>query len=127
MLVLIYTRVFAPMVGGMETITMQLAQMLANQNEPATDEAVQVTVVTPTPAGTMRDEAFPFLIVHKPSFVRLLRLIWHADILHVAGTDMLPLFLGWLLGKCTVVEHHGFQTDCPNGQLTYEHAQPLCS
>jgi glycosyltransferase involved in cell wall biosynthesis len=49
-----------------------------------------------------------------------------ADIVHVAGSDLLPLLLGWLLRRRFVVEHHGFQAACPNGQLMYEPAQTLC-
>jgi glycosyltransferase involved in cell wall biosynthesis len=40
---------------------------------------------------------------------------------------MLPLFLGWMFRKRVVVEHHGFQTACPNGQFVHLPTQSLCS
>lgn len=124
--ILIYTHAFPPMVGGIETITMQLAQGLADSPEFAADENLRVTVVTPKAAQAVNEDDLPFRIVRKPSLVQLISLIWQADILHVAGTDMLPLLLGWLLRRHFVVEHHGFQTACPNGQLIYERAQAPC-
>jgi glycosyltransferase involved in cell wall biosynthesis len=87
---------------------------------------VQVTVVTPKAEGAANERDLPFSIVRKPSFTQLVRLIRGADILHVAGTDMLPLLLGWLLRKRVVVEHHSFQTVCPNGQMFYKPTQVPC-
>jgi glycosyltransferase involved in cell wall biosynthesis len=113
------------MVGGIETITMELAQRLALIANGGSD-AVQVTVVTPKSAMCVNEGHLPFKIIRKPTFTQLANLIRRADILHVAGTDMLPLLLGWLLRKRTVVEHHGFQTACPNGQMIYEPSQAPC-
>jgi len=115
------------MVGGIETITMELAHRLALVVNAGSDDAVQVTVVTPKAATGANEGNLPFKIVRKPTFTQLANLIRRADILHVAGTDMLPLLLGWLLRKRTVVGHHGFQTACPNGQMTYEPTQSPCS
>jgi glycosyltransferase involved in cell wall biosynthesis len=105
---------------------MELAQSLARIANVRSDDAVQVTVVTPKAAISANERDLPFKIVRKPTLTRLANLIRCADILHVAGTDMLPLLLGWLLRKLTVVEHHGFQTACPNGQMIYEPRQAPC-
>lgn len=126
MKIVIYTHVFPPMVGGIETITMELARRLAKSGHFAPDDGLQVTVVTPKAKGSANERKLPFRIVRKPSFIELVRLIRGAEILHLAGTDMLPLFLGWLLRKRMVVEHHGFQTACPNGQMIYEVTQAPC-
>jgi glycosyltransferase involved in cell wall biosynthesis len=126
MRVLIYTHAFPPMIGGIETITMQLAQGLAAREGHASDNNMQVTVVTPQATRDSGEDAFPFCIVRAPSFAKLVSLINKADILHVAGTDMLPILLGWALRKIMVVEHHGFQTACPNGQMFYEPTQTPC-
>jgi glycosyltransferase involved in cell wall biosynthesis len=127
MRLLIYTRVFSPMVGGMETITMvELARSLARSSHTSPEHPVQVTVVTPTAKVSAADRTLPFSIFRKPTFIKLVKLIWETDILHVAGTDMLPLWLGWLLRKRMVVEHHGFQTACPHGQMFDEPAQVPC-
>jgi glycosyltransferase involved in cell wall biosynthesis len=39
---------------------------------------------------------------------------------------MAPLVLGLAAGKPIVVEHHGFQTVCPNGQYFYSPEERLC-
>src|SRR5579862_191700 len=126
MQILIYTHVFPPMVGGIETITMELARGLAGDRVAMPDGAVSVTVVTPKAEGAPHEADLPFQIVRKPDVMRLASLIRKADLLHVAGTDMLPLFLGWLFRKRVVVEHHVFQTVCPNGQMFYEPTQTPC-
>jgi glycogen(starch) synthase len=124
--ILIYTHAFPPIVGGIETITMELARGLARDAAAVQDDTVRVTVVTPKAEGAPHEADLPFEIVRKPDVMRLASLIREADILHVAGTDMLPLFLGWLLRKRLVVEHHVFQTVCPNGQMFYEPTQTPC-
>jgi glycosyltransferase involved in cell wall biosynthesis len=124
--ILIYTHAFSPLVGGIETITLQLAQRLAAGLCCPPEDVLQVTVVTPKAERDANEGAFQFRVVRAPSFVRLLKLIRNADILQVAGTDMLPLFLGWCLRKNMVVEHHGFQTACPNGQMIYKPTAALC-
>ncbi|HEV2382723.1 MAG TPA: glycosyltransferase family 4 protein [Terriglobia bacterium] len=119
--VLIYTHAFAPSIGGVETYVMLLAQGLAREAA-----GVQVTVATPTPAGNCDDAALPFHVVRRPGFATLLKLLWRADIIHVAGPCLLPMSLGWLLRKRVVVEHHGYQTICPNGNLLQEPSKAIC-
>jgi len=114
------------MIGGLETITMELAQSLARSTQSVPQDAVQVTVVTPNAEEAAHESDLPFRIVRKPSFTQLVRLIRGAEILHVAGTDMLPLLMGWLLRKRVVVGHHGFHAACPNGQLIYGPSQAPC-
>jgi glycosyltransferase involved in cell wall biosynthesis len=109
---LLYTHAFAPQVGGVETIMMELARGLAGILG-----ADRVTVVTPAARGEFDDAALPFRVVRQPGIRELWRLLGEADVIHLAGPVMLPLFLGLLRGKPVVVEHHGFQTACPNGQL----------
>ena len=45
---------------------------------------------------------------------------------HVAGPALAPMILGLLARTPVVVEHHGFQTICPNGQLLIEPAGTPC-
>jgi glycosyltransferase involved in cell wall biosynthesis len=119
MKVLIYSHAFAPMVGGVETYVMLLAEGLA-------ERAVRVTLVTPTPAGDMDDAKLPFRVVRQPSTLE----VWHrlrgADIVHLAGPCLQPMLLGLALRKRIVVEHHGYQAVCPNGLLLYEPANAVC-
>lgn len=123
MKVLIYTNAFHPQIGGQETILKLLAEGLALR----TSKDVVVTVATPTRAGGSDDSKLPFTVVRKPSFISLVRLYLQADVVHLAGPMMLPMILAIALRKPMVVEHHGFQTICPNGQLLYGPSQSLCS
>jgi glycosyltransferase involved in cell wall biosynthesis len=125
--ILVYAHSFTPQVGGVETIVYQLAQGLARVPPSRATPAPEVVVVTKTPAGKMDDDALAFRVVRQPTMIELVRLLRVADILHLSGPVFLPLFLGWLMRKCIIVEHHGFQAACPNGQLFYEPNQSPCS
>jgi glycogen synthase len=86
----------------------------------------EVTLITQTPAGSYDDSTLPFHVVRRPSLSQLWRLLRSADVVHAAGPSLAPLFLSLLARKPLVVEHHGFQTICPNGQLFIEPAGKPC-
>ena len=117
MKLLIYSHFFAPSVGGVETIILSLARGLAGLRDSNGAPQFEITLVTQTPAGNCEDSAFPFRVTRKPGFRHLWRLIRESDAVHVAGPALAPLFLAALSRKPFLVEHHGFQTICPNGQL----------
>lgn len=126
MKILIYSHDWAPSTGGVQTVTMSLARGLAQWQEEAACASPQVTVATATAADGMDDSSLPFRVVRRPGVIELVRLLRNADLIHMAGPSLLPLFLGWLLQKLIVVEHHSFQAACPNGLLFYEPQQAPC-
>ena len=126
MKLLLYSHFFAPSIGGVETIVQSLARGLAQCRTPAGQPEFAVTLVTQTPAGNYDDSALPFPVVRRPGFLQLWRLLRAADAVHLAGPALLPLFLGLLARKPVVLEHHGFQAICPNGQLLFEPTQEPC-
>jgi glycosyltransferase involved in cell wall biosynthesis len=126
MKILICVHSWAPRIGGVETVTSALAQGLAAHSKARDAESFEVTVVTRTPAGEMNDASLPFRVVREPSLRELVRLMRGADVIHLAGPTLVPLVLGVLLRKPLVIEHHGFQSTCPNGQLLYEPTQTPC-
>jgi len=105
---------------------MLLAQGLARRFRHAVDGEIQVTVVTPTPAGYMDDRTLPFRMVREPGMGDLVREIWQADIIHLAGPCFLPMLFGLLLRKPVVVEHDIYQAACPNGLLIHEQSKTVC-
>jgi glycosyltransferase involved in cell wall biosynthesis len=109
---LLYSHAFAPQVGGVQTIVMELARGLAERLGRE-----NVTVATPALRGEFDDAALPFRVVRRPGAAALWRLIGAANVVHLAGPAMLPLLLGLVRRKPVVIEHHGFQTACPNGQF----------
>jgi len=123
MRILIYTHAFAPMIGGLETHVMTLAQGLARQ---ATGGDLEITLVTPAPAGNWDDTALPFRIVRQPGLLTLLGLLRRADVIHLAGPTFLPMLFGLLLRKPVVVEHDIYQAACPNGLLLDERTRTVC-
>jgi glycosyltransferase involved in cell wall biosynthesis len=117
---LLYSHFFAPSIGGVETVVMSLAMGLSQSSCAGTQAGFEITLVTQTPRGSFDDSSLPFAVVRQPNFNSLRRLIRSADVIHVAGAAIPPILLGLVLRKPVLVEHHGFQTICPNGQLFQE-------
>lgn len=126
MRLLIYSHFFAPSIGGVEAHAMMLATQLSKPQRPQMSAAVQVTLVTDTPANGFSDSSLPFSVVRRPRLLRLLRLIRQANVVHVEGPCIAPMLLAWLMRKPVVVEHHGYQSICPNGLLFIESAKRVC-
>jgi glycosyltransferase involved in cell wall biosynthesis len=126
MKLLIYTHSWAPAVGGVETITEALARGLTELQYPSSVEPIEVTLVTQTAAGGLDDSQFPFRVARQPGPLKLFQLIRSVDVVHLAGPVLIPLIIVRILRKPTVVEHHGFQVACPNGQLFIQATQAPC-
>jgi glycogen(starch) synthase len=122
--ILIYSHGFAPAIGGVETFTMQLARGLAALTKG--HERPEITLATQTPANGFTDASLPFRVVRRPSLSQLFRLLRESDVVHLAGPSLLPLLLARLVRKRIVVEHHGFQTVCPNGQMMHRPTELPC-
>lgn len=119
--ILIYSDLFFPSVGGVERVSFDLARGLACSPN------FHVTVVTRSDRGIADDAEVPFRIVRRPSLRHLWALVGKSDCVHLAGPAILPLALGLVRRKPIVVEHHGFQTICPNGQLFHVPEKRLCT
>ena len=126
MRLLIYARDWAPSVGGVQTIVKTLADGLADWSSKHSEEAIEVTLLTQTPRGNMNDSQLPYRVLRNPGLMKFIGEIRRADVIHLAGPTLLPLIIGYLLRKPTVIEHHGFQAICPNGQLLYQPTQTPC-
>jgi glycosyltransferase involved in cell wall biosynthesis len=123
---LVYSHFFAPSIGGVETIAQSLARGLANLRGTDGQPEFEITLATQTAAGSLDDSTFPFRVIRQPVAGELWKLIRKVDILHIAGPALLPIVMGRLARKPVVVEHHGFQTICPNGQLLIEPSGTPC-
>jgi glycogen(starch) synthase len=123
---LLYAHSWAPSVGGVETSTRILAEGLTKLSARHPAEEIAVTLATQTPAGNMNDSQLPYVVVRKLGFRDLIREIRSADVIHLAGPTLLPLIIGYLLHKPTVIEHHGYQVGCLNGMLLLEPQKARC-
>jgi glycogen(starch) synthase len=126
MKLLIYSHFFAPSVGGVETLVLSLARGLAGLATSSGEQEFEVTLATQTDAESFDNQSLPFGVVRKPTLIQLWDLIRASDVVHVAGPALAPLILGLLARQPVVIEHHGFQTICPNGQLLIEPAGTPC-
>jgi glycosyltransferase involved in cell wall biosynthesis len=123
---IIYTHDWAPSVGGIQTVYMALASGFSAWSKNHAGESVEVTLITQSPAQGMDDSRVPFDVVRQPSLRKLVNLIRSGDLLHVAGPAILPLIIGWATRKPIVIEHHGYQSVCPNGLLIYGPDYSVC-
>ena len=123
---LFYSHYFAPSIGGVETIVLSIARGLAEVRTPSGATEFDLTLVTATPAEDFDDRLLPFRVLRRPNLSQLLRMIRSSDVIHVAGPALTPLLLGLLARKSVVIEHHGFQTICPTGQLLIEPSSAPC-
>src|SRR5256885_8956930 len=123
---LFYSHYFAPSIGGVETIVLSLARGLAEVRTRDGLPEFKLTLVTETPSEDFDDRLLPFRVLRQPRLVQLLQTIRSSDIIHVAGPALSPLLLGLLTRKPVVIEHHGFQTICPTGQLLIEPSSVPC-
>jgi glycosyltransferase involved in cell wall biosynthesis len=126
MKLLVYSHYFAPSIGGVETVVLSLACGLTELRDADGRRSFDVTLATQTAAGDFDDSSLPFPVVRRPGMAELWRLVRRADVVHVAGPSLAPLFLAWLAGRPMAVEHHGYQAICPNGLLVHQPDRAVC-
>jgi glycogen(starch) synthase len=122
----IYSHYFAPSIGGVESSVEALARGLAKYERFRGSVEFDTVVITNTPPGEFDDHTLPFPVVRNPGLLELSRLIWKAQVVHLAGPSLLPLLLARIFRKPIVVEHHGYQAICPNGSLLREPDRTVC-
>jgi glycosyltransferase involved in cell wall biosynthesis len=123
---LVYSHFFPPSVGGVETIVESLGRGLASALKRDGTPEFDVTAVTETRADKAGDGLLPFRVERGPTLRQLWRHIRRADVIHAAGPALLPLLLAWLARKPVVIEHHGYQSVCPNGLLLHLPDRTIC-
>jgi glycosyltransferase involved in cell wall biosynthesis len=124
--VLLYSYDWLPLVGGIQTVTADLAEGLCEWSSAHKDDPVHVTLITETSAAGMDDSRLRFPVIRQPRLRELIDHIRSADVVHLANPTLLPLALAFFLRKPTVVEHHGYQSICPNGLLLYGPDTSIC-
>lgn len=126
MKIVIYSEYFFPISGGVQTNIFELACGLIARPENHDTNPIDVTLVTRTRETTSSDASWPFHLVRRPGFRGLVRLLRSADVVHIAGPAILPMAIGFALGKPVVVAHHGYQAMCPNGILLQGGDRMVC-
>lgn len=97
MRILLCSYVFAPNIGGIETVSWVLAEQFTRMGSP-------VTVVTHTPGDAVSAD---FELIRQPSVSQLLALARRADIVFQSNISLRTLLPILVTGKPIVITHHG--------------------
>jgi glycosyltransferase involved in cell wall biosynthesis len=115
MRVLLYSRAFAPLIGGMERFAESLADWLCSSGH-------DVVLWTETSAPRSADRHRDYRVLRSPSTAARLSALRWADIVHVSGLSLRGITPVLALGQRPIVTHHGHQAICPNGLAWTCHA-----
>jgi glycosyltransferase involved in cell wall biosynthesis len=100
--ILIYSRPFSPATGGVESVSLTLAeQVVASGNA--------CTVVTETQEDPSRPGVFPFPVERRPSARRRLELASSVDLVHSNGASLAMFPFAKLARRPFIWTHQGYQ------------------
>jgi glycosyltransferase involved in cell wall biosynthesis len=106
MKILLYSKAFHPMVGGIETVAATMAEMFTGLGHEC---EVLTPVENPEP------DSFAYRVHRKPSLAETLKLIGRVDIVVSKGASLALLPYCLLLGKPFIWIHAGYQASCVDG------------
>ena len=106
MKILLYSSVFFPSLGGIETITATLAENLTLLGH-------ECVVITETPRDD--DQLFGYKVVRQPTWKQRLALTRECDIVHSNGASVSMYPYARLSNKPFVWTHNGYQVSCVDG------------
>jgi glycosyltransferase involved in cell wall biosynthesis len=106
MKILLYSKAFHPMVGGVETVTATMAEMFTNLGHEC---EVLTPVASPEP------DAFTYKVHRRPGFLKTLKLIFNAQIVVSKGASLALVPYCMLLAKPFIWIHSGYQASCVDG------------
>jgi glycosyltransferase involved in cell wall biosynthesis len=106
MKILLYSKAFHPMVGGIETVAATMAEMFTRLGH-------ECEVLTPVEAE--EPDRFPYKVHRNPGLSATLKLIRNADIVVSKGASLTLLPYCLLLAKRFIWIHSGYQASCVDG------------
>jgi glycosyltransferase involved in cell wall biosynthesis len=113
--ILLYSKVFPPSIGGVETIAVTLATQIAQKGYGC-------CVVTET-RSTENDSLYPFAVYRAPSSRERWRLVRECSIVHSNGASVAMYPYARLAGKPFMWTHNGYQAICIDG-LGWAYGEP---
>lgn len=108
MRILLYSRTFAPALGGLEQAALVLARELSARGH-------RVVVASDVAAPPGFDAQYNFEVIRGRSFAQLVRFARQADVVHTNGHSMLAHPLAAAARRPLVVTHSGLQAACLAG------------
>jgi len=106
MKILLYTKAFHPMVGGIETVTATLAEMLNTLGQ-------ECEVLTPV--ENPKPDTFNYKIHRKTGFLKTIKLVSNSDLVVSKGASLAMVPYCMLLAKPFIWIHSGYQASCVDG------------
>jgi glycosyltransferase involved in cell wall biosynthesis len=106
--VLLYSKLFFPATGGLETVSLTLAEQIALAGHSC-------TVLTEHPASPELERRFPFTVERGPSRTRRLELVREADVVHSNGASLALFPYAKVLRKPFLWTHQGYQMVAVDG------------
>lgn len=106
MKILLYSKAFHPMVGGIETVAATMAEMFTRLGH-------ECEVLTPVAAE--EPDAFPYKVHRNPGLAKTLKLIRRADIVVSKGASLALVPYCLLLARPFIWIHSGYQASCVDG------------
>src|SRR5262245_32682692 len=100
MRICIFSRSFAPVIGGLERLAELIARYIAEQGHP-------VEVVTDVAAEPGDDVGLPYVVTRTTSFRERLRSIARSDVVLFMNMSLVGIVRTLVLGKRIVASHHG--------------------
>lgn len=106
MRILLYSSVFEPSIGGVETITATLAENIVQLGH-------ECVVITETPS----DQEAPrnYKVVRKPTLKERFELTRHCSLVHANGASVAMFPFAKLNNKPFIWTHNGYQVSCVDG------------
>jgi glycosyltransferase involved in cell wall biosynthesis len=106
MRILLYSKAFYPMVGGIETVSAMMAELF---NKLGHECEVLTPVENPEP------DAFSYTVHRRPGMLKTLKLIRQADIVLSKGASLAMVPHCLLLARPFIWVHSGYQASCVDG------------
>lgn len=106
MTILLYCKVFHPMVGGMETVTATMAELFNKLGQHC--EVL-------TPVENAEPDSFGYKVHRKPGILKTLNLVRKADLVLSEGASLAMVPYCMLLAKPFIWIHSGYQASCVDG------------
>lgn len=106
MKILLYSSVFWPSIGGIETITATLAENLVRLGN-------ECIVVTETPSD--KEESWSYQVVRKPTVRERFELVHQCSLVHSNGASIVMFPFARLNNKPFIWTHNGYQVSCVDG------------
>ena len=106
MKILLYSSVFWPSIGGVETITATLAENIVQLGH-------ECIVVTETPSN--EEDKRSYRVVRRPTFRERFNLTHECDLVHSNGASVAMFPFARLNNKPFIWTHNGYQVSCVDG------------